>query len=78
MVHINWHDGSFRTTSLSHDHWVGMWPQLGNDREGAFEAKLLDDGLSAEGRWWYTRIGKERDFSDTGGHFSLVRRETCS
>ncbi len=72
----DWHDGFFRTRSLSHDHWVGTWQQSGNDREGGFEAQLADDGLSAEGRWWYTRIGSERKLLETGGHFSLMRGDS--
>ena len=70
-----WHDGHFRTTKLIHHHWVGTWQQSGNDREGGFEAQLADDGLSAEGRWWYTRIGSDRDPQATEGHFSLLRKD---
>ncbi len=72
----NWHDGYFRTTSLSHQHWVGTWHQPGNDREGKFEARLADDGQSAEGRWWYTRIGLDRNPREREGFFSLVRKDS--
>lgn len=71
----NWHHGNFRTTGLVHSHWVGTWHQPGNDREGEFEAELAVDGLSAEGQWWYSRIGSDEDPLEIGGHFSLIRKD---
>ena len=71
----NWHDGYLRTTNLSHQHWEGTWHQPGNEREGGFEAQLSDDAQSAEGRWWYTRIGTNQEPQETDGHFSLVRKD---
>ncbi|MEC4673255.1 MAG: hypothetical protein VST68_03610, partial [Nitrospirota bacterium] len=35
----------------------GHWAQTGNDREGDFEVLLSEDFASAEGVWWYTRVG---------------------
>lgn len=49
--------GTFTTTTLEGRRWSGKWAQTGNDREGEFEVLLSEDGLTAEGRWWYTRVG---------------------
>ena len=49
--------GTFTTTTLEGRRWSGKWSQTGNDREGEFEVLLSEDGLTAEGRWWYTRVG---------------------
>ncbi len=49
--------GSFTTTDVTGRVWSGTWMQTGNDREGGFEVRLSDDGATAQGRWWYTRVG---------------------
>ena len=49
--------GTFTTTTLEGRRWSGKWAQTGNDREGEFEVLLSEDGSTAEGRWWYTRVG---------------------
>ena len=49
--------GTFTTTTLEGRRWSGKWSQTGNDREGEFEVLLSEDGSTAEGRWWYTRVG---------------------
>ncbi len=49
--------GSFTTTEVKGRLWSGIWAQTGNDREGEFEVRLSEDGLTAEGTWWYTRVG---------------------
>ncbi len=49
--------GSFTTTDVTDRVWSGTWTQTGNDREGGFEVRLSEDGLTAEGDWWYTRVG---------------------
>ena len=49
--------GTFTTTTLEGRRWSGKWSQTGNDREGEFEVLLSEDGATAEGRWWYTRVG---------------------
>ncbi len=69
----DWQEGRFETTALSNDQWKGRWVQLGNDREGGLEARLAKDGMSARGRWWYTRIGNDNDPLEPGGEFTLRR-----
>ena len=49
--------GSFTTTEVKRRVWSGTWMQTGNDREGGFEVRLSEDELTAEGTWWYTRVG---------------------
>lgn len=70
----DWEDGSFETTSLLNGQWKGKWVQFGNDREGGFEAQLGQDGMSARGRWWYTRIGHDSEPLQPGGQFRLTRK----
>ena len=50
--------GTFTTTKLEGHLWLGKWSQQGNDREGEFEVLLSEDFLTAEGEWWYTRVGE--------------------
>ena len=50
--------GRFTTTKLDGRLWSGKWAQTGNDREGEFEVLLSEDFLTAEGSWWYTRVGE--------------------
>lgn len=50
--------GRFITTKLDGRFWSGKWVQTGNDREGEFEVLLSEDFLTAEGNWWYTRVGE--------------------
>ncbi|MDT7043643.1 hypothetical protein [Candidatus Nitronereus thalassa] len=69
----DWQQGRFKTTSLLDKTWKGRWIQLGNDREGGFEAQLEESGLTAHGRWWYTRIGNDLDPIEPGGNFILTR-----
>ncbi len=69
----DWQEGRFETTAVSNGQWKGRWVQLGNDREGGFEAWLAKDGMSARGRWWYTRIGNDNDPLEPGGEFRLRR-----
>jgi len=69
----DWQEGRFETTALSNGLWKGRWVQLGNDREGGLEARLAKDGMSARGRWWYTRIGNDNDPLEPGGEFTLRR-----
>ena len=52
--------GQFITTTLEGRLWSGKWVQTGNDREGEFEVLLSEDFLTAEGNWWYTRVGEYR------------------
>jgi hypothetical protein len=68
-----WKGGSLKTVQLTGDTWVGTWHQTENDREGGFEVKLSEDMKQGNGRWWYTRIGSDRDPPDKGGSFLLSR-----
>ena len=52
-----WQGGQFSTTSYNDRRWQGTWKQTGNDREGAFEIVLSEDGTQAKGIWWYVRVG---------------------
>lgn len=52
-----WQEGQFATTSFDDHRWQGTWKQTGNDREGAFEVILSEDGTEARGIWWYVRVG---------------------
>lgn len=52
-----WQGGQFFTTSFNDRRWQGTWKQTGNDREGAFEVILSEDGTEAKGIWWYVRVG---------------------
>jgi hypothetical protein len=68
-----WKEGQFETLSLQEGLWTGIWIQEGNDREGGFELTFLENADVAEGEWWYTRIGKDRDPLEPGGHFTMTR-----
>jgi len=52
-----WQGGQFSTTSFDDRRWQGTWKQTGNDREGAFEIVISEDGTQAKGIWWYVRVG---------------------
>ena len=52
-----WKEGRLQTTEIKGRLWSGHWGQTGNDREGDFEVLLSEDFASAEGVWWYTRVG---------------------
>ncbi len=51
--------GRFTTTKLDGRLWSGKWIQTENDREGEFEVLLSEDFLTAEGDWWYLRVGED-------------------
>ncbi|OQW37583.1 MAG: hypothetical protein A4E19_12955 [Nitrospira sp. SG-bin1] len=53
--------GRFTTTKVENRLWQGTWQQPGNDREGGFEVLLSEDGMQANGTWWYTRVGKQKN-----------------
>lgn len=48
--------GTINTTAYANRLWQGTWKQPGNDREGGFEVLLSEDGTTAQGIWWYTRV----------------------
>ena len=52
-----WQGGQIMTMRYEDRRWQGTWKQAGNDREGAFEVILSEDGTEAKGIWWYTRVG---------------------
>ncbi len=68
-----WQEGRFETMSLQEGLWTGIWIQEGNDREGGFELTFSENADVAKGEWWYTRIGKDRDPLEPGGHFTMTR-----
>jgi hypothetical protein len=68
-----WKEGRFETISLQEGIWTGIWIQEGNDREGGFELTFPGNADAAEGEWWYTRIGKNHDPLEPGGHFTMTR-----
>lgn len=70
--------GRLITDSLDDHHWRGRWHQAENDREGGFEVILTPDLSEGEGRWWYTRIGRDQSPTEKGGTFHLMRSETSS
>jgi hypothetical protein len=69
----DWEDGWFETHELKEGVWKGTWLQAGNDREGGFELQWSGNSPVAKGRWWYTRIGKERNPLEPGGTFIMTR-----
>jgi hypothetical protein len=56
-----WQSGRIVTREFTDQKWHGTWHQSGNDREGAFEVLLSDDGTEARGVWWYTRVGDKNN-----------------
>ncbi len=68
-----WKQGRFVTTRFERGEWLGTWHQPENDREGEFEMRLEPGGQSAIGRWWYTRIEKDRDPLEPGGTFTIYK-----
>ncbi|HSA84647.1 MAG TPA: nuclear transport factor 2 family protein [Nitrospira sp.] len=69
--------GRFTTTKVENRLWQGTWQQPGNDREGGFEVLLSEDGTQADGVWWYTRVGKQKNIPprEHGGTYHW-RRQT--
>ncbi|HEX9759060.1 MAG TPA: hypothetical protein VGB26_14890 [Nitrospiria bacterium] len=81
-----WQNGRIMTTGFSDRLWKGTWHQTGNDREGGFEILLSEDGVEAEGVWWYTRVGIQYNIppKEWGGsfiwsrtHFKSATSEGC-
>ncbi|MBH0203454.1 MAG: SnoaL-like domain-containing protein [Nitrospira sp.] len=69
------HGGRFTTTTVADRLWQGTWQQPGNDREGGFEVLLSEDGTQANGVWWYTRVGKQKNIPprEHGGTYQWKR-----
>ncbi|MEX5215889.1 MAG: hypothetical protein NW703_17240 [Nitrospiraceae bacterium] len=70
--------GRLITDSLDDHHWRGRWHQAENDREGGFEVILTPDLSEGDGRWWYTRIGRDLSPTEKGGTFRVTRSEPSS
>ena len=70
-----WQTGKITTTGFADQKWQGTWHQSGNDREGAFEVLLSEDGTQAKGVWWYTRVGDRKNIPPRqwGGNYMLNR-----
>ena len=70
-----WQDGRIVTSKISDHLWSGYWTQKGNDREGEFEVLLSEDYQSAEGVWWYTRVGEHENIPprEWGGKYIFKR-----
>jgi hypothetical protein len=69
-----WKNGSFRTQSIRNKLWTGTWHQPGNNREGGYSIKMDADFVHGQGRWWYTRIGKDKEPKRPGGEFTIERQ----
>ncbi|MCC6141462.1 MAG: nuclear transport factor 2 family protein [Nitrospira sp.] len=69
------HGGRFTTTKVADRLWQGTWQQPGNDREGAFELLLSEDGMQAKGVWWYSRVGTHKNIPprEHGGTYQWKR-----
>ena len=67
--------GVLTTINIDGQRWSGTWAQKGNDREGGFEVFLSEDAMTAEGMWWYTRVGKWNNIPPRlhGGSYFLKR-----
>jgi hypothetical protein len=71
---FTWQNGRITTTTFAEGRWEGTWQQPGNDREGGFDVLLSADRSSAEGKWWYTRVGQQIiPPGEWGGNFTWKR-----
>ena len=70
-----WQDGTLKTSKVSDRLWAGTWAQKGNDREGEFEVLLSEDLTTAQGVWWYTRVGEHQNIPprEWGGNYVFKR-----
>jgi ketosteroid isomerase-like protein len=67
--------GVLTTTGYANRLWQGTWQQPENDREGGFEVLLAEDGTSAQGIWWYSRVGEQKNIPprEHGGTYTWKR-----
>lgn len=66
-----WQNGVIFGSKIDGTRWSASWKQSGNDREGGFAVELSPDGVSAKGRWWYSRVGTQViPDPDFGGDFT--------
>lgn len=70
-----WQEGRLQTERVVDRLWSGTWYQKGNDREGAFEVLLSEDGKTADGVWWYLRVGTQKNIPprEWGGSYKIKR-----
>ncbi len=75
-----WQGGSLTTLKVSEGLWSGTWAQAGNDREGEFEVLLSEDMKSAQGVWWYTRVGEHQNIPprEWGGSYIFKRVDSST
>ena len=57
----NWQEGRIQTEKVVDRLCSGTWHQKGNDRKGGFEVLLSEDGKTADGVWWYLRVGTQNN-----------------
>lgn len=70
-----WQEGRLHTEKVEGRLWSGTWHQKGNDREGGFEVLLSEDGKTADGVWWYLRVGTQKNIPprEWGGTYKIKR-----
>lgn len=70
-----WQEGRIQTGKVIDRLWSGTWHQKGNDRDGGFEVLLSEDGKTANGAWWYLRIGLNANIPPRleGGTYKMKR-----
>jgi hypothetical protein len=70
-----WQEGRLQTEKVVDRLWSGTWHQNGNDREGGFEVLLSEDGKTADGVWWYLRVGTQKNIPprEWGGSYKIKR-----
>ncbi|MDH5426864.1 MAG: nuclear transport factor 2 family protein [Nitrospirota bacterium] len=70
-----WQEGRLQTEKVVDRLWSGTWHQKGNDREGGFEVLLSEDGKTADGVWWYSRVGTQKNIPprEWGGTYKIKR-----
>ncbi len=70
-----WQEGRLQTEKIVDRLWSGNWYQKGNDREGGFEVLLSEDQMTAEGVWWYLRVGTQQNIPprEWGGSYKIKR-----
>jgi ketosteroid isomerase-like protein len=75
-----WQQGTLVTTRIAEGYWEGAWHQPGNDREGGFEVHLSEDRITAQGRWWYTRVGSRSNIPPRqwGGDYRWKRLKAAA
>ena len=71
----SWQEGRIQTEKVENRLWSGTWHQKGNDREGGFEVLLSKDGKTANGTWWYLRVGTHTNIPPRleGGTYTMKR-----